>query len=76
MKCQGLFSEKKKKKDIISLSSAEFFQRVIKVKRHTFQIPMLMNTYRSGDEGYYPQLQQICEDRLRELNPNRFVHLY
>ena len=29
MKCQNLFSEKKKKKDIFSLSSAELAQKVV-----------------------------------------------
>ena len=34
---------------------------------------MVIITFRSGDEGFYPQLQQRCEERLKELNPNRFV---
>ena len=34
MKCQILFSERKKKITVISLSSAELAQRVVKVNHH------------------------------------------
>jgi len=39
----------------------------IKSKRFTY----FLN--RSGDEGVYPDLERTCEEKIRNLNPNRYI---
>ena len=32
--------------------------------------------FRSGEEGFYPELIEFTEERLKQVNPKRWVHLY
>lgn len=42
----------------------------IKSCTNTKELEKIYLTLKSGDEGFYPELQQFCEDKLRELNPD------
>ena len=32
--------------------------------------------YRSGDEGIYPEMETVCEERIEKLNPKRYSTIY
>jgi hypothetical protein len=31
---------------------------------------------RSGDEGFYPDMETVCEERIEKLNPKRYSTIY